>query len=119
MRLATECLRLCIAADGNHAPAYNNLGVLEMRRGRTAHARAFFQTAAQLAGYLFEPSFNHALLAYEVSNWFLEEIFLELYFQCGDLQTSFVVVQKALEAYPTHVNSLNLLKDLRKHFNTI
>lgn len=66
MRLATECLRLCIAADGNHAPAYNNLGVLEMRRGRTAHARAFFQTAARLAGYLFEPSFNHALLAFEV-----------------------------------------------------
>lgn len=45
--------------------------------------------------------------------------FALLKFQCGDLQTSYIVVQKALEAYPTHVNSRTLLKELTKHFTTI
>ena len=65
-RLAGQCLRLAISADSTHAPAYNNLGVLELRRGRVNEARAFFQAAASLAPYLFEPYFNHAALSHKV-----------------------------------------------------
>lgn len=36
--------------------------------------------------------------------------------QVGDLQTSFVIIQKALQAYPGHTGSTDLLKQLRKHF---
>lgn len=32
--LAYQCFRLALAADNNHAEAYNNLGVIEMRKGR-------------------------------------------------------------------------------------
>lgn len=37
-------------------------------------------------------------------------------FQMGDLQTSYIVIQKALQAYPSHVSSQELLKKLQKHF---
>jgi len=64
--LAMQCLRLCLSADSNHASAYNNLGVLEMRLGHPEQARAFFQAAGSLAAYLFEPHHNYAKLAEEV-----------------------------------------------------
>jgi tetratricopeptide repeat protein 8 len=64
--LAMQCLRLSLSADSNHAPAYNNLGVLEMRLGHPEQARAFFQAAGSLAPYLFEPHYNYAKLAEKV-----------------------------------------------------
>ncbi|XP_021929150.1 tetratricopeptide repeat protein 8-like [Zootermopsis nevadensis] len=101
--LAMQCLRLSLSADSNHAPAYNNLGVLEMRLGHCEQARAFFQAAGSLAPYLFEPHYNFAKLAEKM----------------GNLQTSYIVIQKALQAYPSHVSSKELLERLRKHFEFI
>lgn len=37
-------------------------------------------------------------------------------FQVGDLQTSYIVIQKALQAYPSHVSSQEILQKLQKHF---
>jgi tetratricopeptide repeat protein 8 len=31
--LAYQCFRLCLASNNDHAEAYNNLGVLELKRG--------------------------------------------------------------------------------------
>jgi tetratricopeptide repeat protein 8 len=53
-------------ADPTHAPAYNNLGVMEARLGRTNVAQSLFQASAGLAHVLFEPHYNYALLANEV-----------------------------------------------------
>ncbi|XP_067009635.1 tetratricopeptide repeat protein 8 [Anabrus simplex] len=103
LNLAVQCLRLSLSADSNHAPAYNNLGVLQVRRGQPEQARAFFQAAASLAPYLFEPHYNQASLSEKM----------------GDLQTSYIVIQKALQAYPTHVSSRELLKSLQRHFDFI
>ena len=75
--LAYQCFRLALTADHNHAEAFNNLGVLEMRRGKVEQARAFFVTAASLSPHLFEPNFNTASLSEKT----------------GDLQTAYVVVQ--------------------------
>nr|CAD7455464.1 unnamed protein product [Timema tahoe] len=100
VNLSMQCLRLALASDNNHAPSYNNLGVLEIRRRHPEQARSFFQASASIAPYLFEPHFNHATLAHKV----------------GDLQTSYIVIQKALQAYPSHVDSKELLKKLQKHF---
>jgi hypothetical protein len=61
-----QCLRLSLSADSNHAPAYNNLGILEMRLGHPEQARAFFQAAGSLAPYLFEPHHNYAKLTEKV-----------------------------------------------------
>jgi len=47
--LAYQCFRMALSVDNNHAEAYNNLGVLELRRGRIEQARAFFQASFSLA----------------------------------------------------------------------
>ena len=78
--LAYQCFRLALTADHNHAEAFNNLGVLEMRRGKVEQARAFFTTAAALSPHLFEPNYNMASLSEKT----------------GDLQTAYVVVQVGL-----------------------
>jgi tetratricopeptide repeat protein 8 len=78
-------------------------GVLEMRRGNVESARAFFATAAKIGPHMFEPAFNTAHLADKT----------------GDLQTAYVVVQKALKNFPEHSDSNDLLKQLQKHFSVL
>ena len=74
-----------------------------MRRGHTESARAFFATAASLGPLMFEPAYNTAYLAERI----------------GDLQTAYVVVQKALKNFPEHSDSVDLLKQLKKHFSVL
>ena len=59
-----------------------------------------FATAAKIGPHMFEPAFNTAHLADKT----------------GDLQTAYVVVQKALKNFPDHSDSNELLKQLQKHF---
>ena len=99
--MAYQCFRLSLSANNNHAESFNNIGVLEVRRGNIDQARAFFQTASGLADHLFEPNFNLATLTS----------------RSGDLQTSYVVVQKALKIFPEHKDSADLLKQLQQHFS--
>ena len=75
-------------------------GVLEMRKGHVDQARAFFQTAASLAPHMFECHYNYSTLAEKT----------------GDLQTSYVLVQKSLTNFPQHADSNDLLLQLGKHF---
>merc|ERR1712079_890474 len=62
VNLAYQCFRLSLAANNDHAESYNNIGVLEMRKGRVDQARAFFQTAASLAPHMFECHYNYSTL---------------------------------------------------------
>ncbi|XP_077255122.1 tetratricopeptide repeat protein 8 isoform X2 [Temnothorax americanus] len=101
LMMAEECLRLAVASDNRHALAYNNLGVIEMRNGNVTAARTYFHAAANIASYVYEAHFNSAHLAYEV----------------GDLQTSYIAVQKSLSAYPGHYDSKTLLRKLQRYFS--
>ncbi|GLD98491.1 hypothetical protein PINS_up007188 [Pythium insidiosum] len=100
--LAYQAFKIAVSVDSNHAESYNNLGVLELRKGNLDQARANFQLAESLADFMFEPSFNRALLAYKV----------------GDFHDAFIKVNKALATYPTHSDSMELRKQLQ-HFLTM
>ncbi|ODN06000.1 Tetratricopeptide repeat protein 8 [Orchesella cincta] len=100
---ASQCFRLAISCDNNHAEAYNNLGVLEARKGRNDQSVAFFQTSMTLAPHLFEPLYNQAKIADSI----------------GDLQNSYLIVQRALENYPDHADSKQLFDKLKKYFETM
>lgn len=76
--MATECLELAIHADSRHAASYNNLGVLEMKNGNLAAARVYFQTAASIDSYSYEPHFNSSYLSYNVMIYQLFWWFLKL-----------------------------------------
>lgn len=52
-----------MSCNNNHAEAYNNLGVLELRRGDMDRAQAFFATATSLFGNLYEAQYNQAAIS--------------------------------------------------------
>ncbi|XP_023384634.1 tetratricopeptide repeat protein 8 [Pteropus vampyrus] len=100
MNLAHQCFRLALANNNSHAEAYNNLAVLEMRKGHAEQARALLQTASSLAPHMYEPHFNFATVSDKI----------------GDLQRSYVAAQKSEAAFPDHVDTQHLIKQLKQHF---
>ncbi|XP_067931248.1 tetratricopeptide repeat protein 8-like [Watersipora subatra] len=101
--LAYQCFRMALTVDNNHAESYNNLGVLELRRGHMEQARAFFQASFALAPQMYEPHYNSAMM----SEWI------------GDLQTAYVSVKRALEAFDNHSDSNQLMASLKKQFSML
>ena len=95
--------RMALVSNNNHSEAFNNLGVLEMRRGNADSSRALFNSAASSGPHLFEPNFNLASLASRT----------------GDLQTSYVVVKKSLATFPSHFESKELLNRLNSYFSLL
>ncbi|XP_041903359.1 tetratricopeptide repeat protein 8 isoform X2 [Corvus kubaryi] len=67
---------------------------------RIYEARALLQTASSLAPHMYEPHFNVAILSEKV----------------GDLQRSYTAAQKSEEAFPGHVDTQQLIKQLKEHF---
>ena len=100
LNLAAQSFKVAISIDSKHAESFNNLGILELRKGNFDSAKSFFAMAQQLASHLFEPFFNGALVAYKV----------------GECQESWLLAQKALEAYPEHQESKELMRQLKKLF---
>jgi tetratricopeptide repeat protein 8 len=64
-----QSFKIAVSIDGTHAEAFNNLGVLELRKGNVDHARSNFQQSERLAGHIFEPSFNGALLSFKLGDF--------------------------------------------------
>ncbi|KAM3871471.1 tetratricopeptide repeat protein 8 isoform 5-T5 [Diretmus argenteus] len=100
LTLAYQCFKLTLAFNNDHAEAYNNLAVLELRKGRIEQSKAFLQTAASLAPHMYEPHFNLSTLSEKI----------------GDLQSSYTAAQKSEDAFPEHVDTQQLLRQLRQHF---
>uniref|UniRef100_A0A7N5JN17 Tetratricopeptide repeat protein 8 n=1 Tax=Ailuropoda melanoleuca TaxID=9646 RepID=A0A7N5JN17_AILME len=100
MNLAHQCFRLALVNNNHHAEAYNNLAVLEMRKGHVEQARALLQSASSLAPHMYEPHFNFATVSDKI----------------GDLQRSYIAAQKSEAAFPDHVDTQHLIKQLKQHF---
>ncbi|KAK6304427.1 hypothetical protein J4Q44_G00250130 [Coregonus suidteri] len=99
LTLAYQCFKLALAFN-DHAEAYNNLAVLELRKGHIEQSKAFLQTAASLAPHMYEPHFNYSTLSDKT----------------GDLQSSYTAAQRSEDAFPEHVDTQEILKHLRQHF---
>ena len=115
--MAYQCFRLALAANNDHAEAYCNLGVLEMRKGNTEQAKSLIQSAMTLGFYTFEPFYNYALLSFEVKIDFSQNYTGTLHcythrFQLGDHQSSYSACMKSLELFPEHADSQELMKKL-------
>lgn len=101
--LAYQCFKICVSLDNNHIEAYNNLGILELRKGAVDAAKANFRTAQQNNDHIYEPFYNSGLLSYKM----------------GDFQESYKNAEKSLEIYPEHSDSQELMKQLKQHFTSI
>ncbi|KAE8586177.1 hypothetical protein XENTR_v10021579 [Xenopus tropicalis] len=103
LNLAYQCFKLTLSNNNDHAEAYNNLAVLEMRKNHVEQARALLQTSSSLAPHMYEPHVNFAFLSEKI----------------GDLQSSYVAAQKSAAAFPDHVETQQLIEKLRQHFAVI
>ncbi|GIL68547.1 hypothetical protein Vafri_21814 [Volvox africanus] len=103
LALAYQAFKIAISLNPNHAEALNNLGVLEYRNGNDDSAAALFRSGQREGNHVFEVFFNGALVA----------------FKAGDFQVSFELVNQALQAYPEHTESHELLKQLKAHFTML
>lgn len=101
--LAHQALSVALSLDPNHAESHVNLGVLALRKGDTDTAASHFNTAQKLSDWLYEAWYNGALIAY----------------RRGDYQSAFDQVRKALEAFPGHADSLELMQTLKQHFTQL
>ena len=84
-----------------HAESFNNLGVLELRKGNLEQAKSNFMQASKISGFLFEPCYNAAYLM----------------FKRGEFQESYTMSLKSLELFPEHEDSRELIKGLKRHFS--
>ncbi|MBN3271131.1 TTC8 protein, partial [Polyodon spathula] len=98
--LAYQCFKLALSNNNDHAEAYNNLAVLELRKGRVEQAKAFLQTASALAPHMYEPHYNFSTLSEKM----------------GDLQSSYTAAQKSAASFPEHVDTQQLINQLKQHF---
>lgn len=64
-KLAYQCLRLTIASDNDHAEAYNNLGVLELRKNTVDGVS---QRKRFILFFFFNFMFLRGLIILEVEN---------------------------------------------------
>lgn len=100
LNLAYQAYKISLSFDPNHAESLTNVGVLELKKGSTETGRQCFIKAQEIAPHLFETYYNGALVA----------------FRLGDCQESYDMANKALEAFPDHADSKELIKQLRRHF---
>ena len=56
--LAYQAFKIAVSINSHHAESFNNLGVLELRKGNIEQARSNFSTAASIAPFMFESFFN-------------------------------------------------------------
>jgi len=106
VNLAYQGFKIACSLDPNHAESFNNLAILELRKGNGEMARNNLTSVTAMAGVeglLHEPFYNLALLNYKA----------------GEYQIAFQYVAKALEAYPDHCESLELRKMLRDSFTAL
>lgn len=63
--LAFQAFKISISHNANHAESFNNLGVLELRKGNVDQARSNFLQSSKASSFLFEPQYNIAYLFYK------------------------------------------------------
>lgn len=98
--LAYQAFKVAVSIDPSHGEALNNIAVLEMRRQKFDVAKSCLSTSCDVSPHVFEPFYNSALMCYRM----------------GDFQDAYNLATKALQIYPNHVDSKELLNLLQKTF---
>ncbi|KRX09628.1 hypothetical protein PPERSA_09298 [Pseudocohnilembus persalinus] len=102
--MAYKCLKVVLSYDPTHAEAYNNLGILEIRKNGSIERGKYELAQSRKEGeFLIEPHYNSALWAYNSS----------------EFQQAYDFVKKALEIYPDHADSKKLLKNIENKLKVI
>lgn len=110
-QLSMQCFKLALVANNEHAEAYNNLAVIEMMMANSRNqnnpsidqiqkSKSLFQTASLLGPYLYEPNYNLALIGE----------------RNGQYDLCYEYAKKAIQIYPEHYSSQQLLTKMKKMY---
>lgn len=91
--LGYQCLKVAVSLNSSHAEALNNLGVLEFQKGNADAALAAYRAAQDNSPGMHEAKYNGALAA----------------FKAGELESAHKQVHEALDSFPEHSQSQELL----------
>ncbi|GET86297.1 hypothetical tetratricopeptide repeat protein [Leishmania tarentolae] len=100
---AERAFCLAVSADATHAEALNNLAVLAYGNKKEKTGCRLLDTAVLVGPGLTEALYNTAVIA----------------FQAGELELSYQMVMRALEAEPDHPEAVVLQGKLRERFLSI
>ncbi|OHT05808.1 TPR Domain containing protein [Tritrichomonas foetus] len=98
LNLAHQALLISTALSLNCAEAFNNLGLLELRRRNTQKSLAAFRAATEANPEIHEPWFNMALV----------------YQRVGQLQEAYIAASEAVKLFPLFVEANELLHTLEQ-----
>lgn len=98
--LAYQSLKIGLSLNNNHSESYNNIGVLEIRKGELESGRSNYRMSQKYGEHMYESYYNGALIAYRM----------------GEFQDSYILIQKALEIYPNSINGKELYNELHELF---
>lgn len=62
-------MHLALSLNSSHGAALNNLAVLQWRKSDISRAEALLNSALAAENHLYEPHYNRALLAEDVSSF--------------------------------------------------
>ena len=96
--LAYQALKITIAYNGDHFEAFNNLGVLEIKKGNFDQAKSNFILSCKNTDFSFEPYYNYAAMR----------------FKQGDLEEALKFSKKSSEIFPDHFESRELKEKISK-----
>ncbi len=96
--LAYQALKITIAYNSEHFEAFNNLGILEIKKGNIDQAKSNFILACKNTDFSFEPYFNYSAMKYKQ----------------GDLEEALKFSKKSLEIFPDHFESKEIRDKITK-----
>lgn len=104
-QLAMQCLRITLSLEPNHWEAWNNIGVLELRKSNIDAAKSAFTQSAKLSAGAqgYEGSYNGALLSSKL----------------GDMELAYQLITKSIAINPQHSDSHEFMKQLTQKFNSV
>jgi tetratricopeptide repeat protein 8 len=101
--LAHQALKVAVSLNSNHAEAHNNLGLLESQQSNADAAVHHYGQAQDLAPAMYEALYNAALMAY----------------RSGDIESAHKKVNAALDSYPEHAQSRELLRAITNELRQV
>ena len=96
LNLAQQALLIATSFSSNNGEAFNNLGLLELKKKNIQKALAAFRSATEANPEMHEPWFNIALL----------------YQRIGQLQEAYLAAEQAVRLYPTFTEAVDLMNSI-------
>jgi tetratricopeptide repeat protein 8 len=100
LSMAKQSLKISLSFNDKNIEALNNMAILDMKEGFYEQAKNGFENACKMNEFLFEPFFNLAVIK----------------FNQGDNEEAYKYANLSLEKDPTHFETKELLKKIKREF---